>query len=50
MKTKTWSMGINLYIITIMSAMESNEIEYMYSDLSIERAEWEIVTEGMGGM
>jgi hypothetical protein len=62
MKTKAWNMGINICITAIMSAtvlflsgcdnpaMESNETEYMYSDLSIERAEWEIVTEGMIGM
>jgi hypothetical protein len=55
MKTKTWNMGINICIIAILSAtvlflagcdnpeMESNETIYMYSDLSIERAVWEIV-------
>jgi hypothetical protein len=53
MKTKAWR--INLCIIVIISAtvvflagcdnpeMGYNETEYMYSDISIERAEWEIV-------
>jgi hypothetical protein len=55
MKTKARSTGINLCITAILSAtvlflagcdnpvMESNETEYMYSDLSIEKAVWEIV-------
>ncbi|GHV92820.1 hypothetical protein AGMMS50268_33230 [Spirochaetia bacterium] len=63
MKTKKWSMGISLCVIAIIAAMGlflagcdnpatnggmgGTETEYMYSDLSIEKAVWEIVSGGM---
>ena len=53
MKTKAWGINLCAIIIILLTvlflagcdnpAMEYNETEYMYSDLSIEKAVWEIV-------